>query len=194
MPVKAQSLLTLTKDEQEYINCRGTIKAVSIDGAAPLQYYDANGQIKGISKETLETISNMTGLIFTYQLYNTVDEIINSDADIVFGISDNYSPENMVLSTPFLISETILFMNSSINPHDLDNKKYAAVSGNILPERIKEENTIYFSSREACMNAVDSGKADYGYGNAYSVAFYTIQNNYRNIITVPKKKKQESIV
>ena len=37
------------------------------------------------------------------------------------------------------------------------------------------------------MDAVESGKADYGYGNAYSVAFYTLQNGYRNIITVPGK-------
>lgn len=191
MPVKAESFFT--KEEQEYINSRGTVKAVSVDGAAPLQYYDANGQVKGISKEVLETISNMTRLIFTYQLYNTLDEVFNSDADIVFGISNNYSPENMVLSIPFLKSETIMYINSSVNPLELDNKKYAAVKGNVLPEGIKEENTVYYDTREECMDAVNRGKADYGYGNAYSVAFYSLQNNYRNIIAVPEKKKLEHI-
>jgi len=39
------------------------------------------------------------------------------------------------------------------------------------------------------MAAVNRGQADYGYGNAYSVAFYTIQNNYKNIIAVPEKKE-----
>lgn len=189
LPVRAQSYLTLTKEEQEYIKGRGSIKAVSIDGVAPLEYYDANGQVKGISKEVLETISDMTGLSFTYKLYNNLDEVINSDADIVFGISDNYSPDNMVLSIPYLKSETILYINSSVDPHQLDNKKYAAVKGNILPEGIKEENTIYFDTREMCLDAVDSGKADYGYGNAYSVAYYTIQNHYRNLITVPEKQE-----
>ena len=35
------------------------------------------------------------------------------------------------------------------------------------------------------MNAVESGNADYGYGNAYSVTYYMSRNGYRNIITVP---------
>jgi diguanylate cyclase (GGDEF)-like protein len=68
-------------------------------------------------------------------------------------------------------------------------KKYAAVKGSDLPEGIKEENAIYYETREASMNAVENGQADYGYGNAYSVAFYTIQNNYRKIIAVPEKKE-----
>lgn len=129
----------------------------------------------------------MTGFIFTYRLYNTSEEVLNSDADIVFGISENYAPPDLVLSKPFLKSETVLYINSYVNPLELENKKYAAVKGNILPEGIKEENTIFYNTREACLDAVNSGKADYGYGNAYSVAFYSIQNNYRNIITVPNK-------
>lgn len=83
-------------------------------------------------------------------------------------------------------------MNSSVNPKELENKKYAAIRGTLLPEGIEEENTIYYDTREACIDAVNRGKADYGYGNAFSVAFYTLQNNYRNIITVPEKKEERA--
>ena len=187
MPVKAQALLT--KEEQDYINKGNLIRAVSIHGAAPLQYADANGQVKGISKEVLEEIGHMTGLVFTYKLYDTLDGVLNSGADLVFGIPYNYAPENMDMSLPFLKSETILYINSSVDPNELDDRKYAAVKGSNLPEGIRKERAIYYDTREASMDAVESGRADYGYGNEFSVAFYTIQNNYRNIIAVPEKKE-----
>lgn len=187
MPVKAQSLLT--EEEQEYVNGRETIEAVSLDGVAPLQYTDSNGHVRGISKEVLETISDMTGLVFTYRLYDTAAKVNNSGADIVFGIPAEYAHENMVLSVPFLESETILFLNSSVDPNELDNKKYAAVEGNDLLEGLKKENIVYYKTREEAVDAVDRGEADYGYGNAYSVVFYTIQNGYKNLITVPEKNE-----
>lgn len=187
MPVTAQTVLT--REEQDYINRGNIIEAVSLHGGAPLQYADANGQIKGISKEVLEEITDMTGLVFEYQLYDTFVEVIDSGADIVFGIPYNYATENMVMSQPFLKSETILYINSSVDPNELDNKKYAATKGSNIPEGIKEENTIFFETREASLDAVESGQAHYGYGNAYSVAFYMLQNSYRNIITVPRGKE-----
>lgn len=192
MPVKAQEF-EITDEELGYINKKNVIKAVSMHGGAPLQYADANGNVKGISKEVLETISNMTGLKFSYQLYETLDEAFNSGADIFFGIPYNYAPEGMVMSVPFLKSETILFINSSVNPSMLDDKKYAAVRGSDLPEGIQEENAVFFETREASIDAVERGLADYGYGNAFSVAFYIIQNNYRNILQFLIKKNQENI-
>ena len=187
MPLEAQVLFT--KEERDYIDRTVTIGAVSLHGAAPLQYADANGQVQGISKEVLEEISNMTGLVFAYQLYETLDEAFNSGADIFFGIPHNYATENMTLSQPYLESETVLYIHSSVDPRELDQKEYAAVKGSKLPEGIRQEKAVYFETREASLDAVESGQADYGYGNAFSVAFYTLQNNYRNIITVPEGKE-----
>ena len=76
-------------------------------------------------------------------------------------------------------SETILYINLLVDSSQLYEKVYAAVKGSDLPEGIKEENAIYFDTREESMEAVESGKADYGYGNAYSVSFYTLQNNFK---------------
>ena len=189
-PVKAQSYFT--EEEQEYINGKGVIKAVSIDGVAPLQYYDENGQIKGISRNVLDIISDLTGLDFSYQLCDNIEDIKNSDADIIFGVLEKNQLENVLISIPYFETESIVYMNSSVSPDELGNKKYAAVKGTLLPKGIKEENAIYYDTREECMDAVNSGKADYGYGNAFSVAFYILQNDYRNIITVPEKKESRA--
>ena len=97
MPAKAQ--LLLTKEEQDYINSRGTIKAASVDGVAPIQYFDSKGRVKGISINVLDTISGITGLKFTYELYKTTDEVKSSDADIIFGVPEKNQFER-ALSIP----------------------------------------------------------------------------------------------
>ncbi|HHU63930.1 MAG TPA: transporter substrate-binding domain-containing protein [Clostridiales bacterium] len=76
-------------------------------------------------------------------------------------------------------------MNSFVEVDQLADKTFAAVKGGVLPEGIKEENTLYFDTREDSLNAVESGKADYGYWNPYSIAYYTLLNSYDNIVTVP---------
>lgn len=187
IPVDAQ--WSLTEEEKAYVKKGMVIKAVSLEGIAPLQYTDSKGEVQGISKRVLEEISDMTGLVFEYRLYDSLEEGFNSGADIFFGIPHNYTPEGMTLSLPYLKSETILYINSSLDSKQLEDKIYAAVKGSALPEGIEEENSIYFDTREESLNAVEAGEADYGYGNAYSVAFYTLQNDYQNIVTIPKGKE-----
>lgn len=184
-----QTTLNLSPAEKAFIAEAGVIQAASLEGIAPLQYSDAKGEVKGISKRVLERISEMTGLVFEYKLYNTLDNVFDSGADIMFGIPHNYAPAGMQLSVPFLKSETILYINASLAPDNLSDRTYAAVNGSALPEGVNGEHAIYFDTREESLNAVESGKADYGYGNAYSVAFYTLQNNYSNILTIPIGKE-----
>ena len=189
-PVSAQYFLT--PDEQDYIDKTGIIQAVSLHGAAPLQYADKKGEIKGISIEVLEKISELTGLVFEYRLLESVDDAYDSPADLVFGISDSYADENITLSHPFLESQTILYLNSSVDPEDLSEKIYAGTMGSTQPQGISLEYTINYETREDSLNAVETGQADYGYGNAYSVAFYTLQNGYQNIITIPRGKEDRA--
>lgn len=171
------------------------IKAASIDGGAPLHYLDSKGGIKGIAVRVLDEIAKMTGLVFEYELYDSIADALESDADIFFGLTPHYTPPDMILSQPYLKSQTILFANSSLNPNELVDKRYAALEGGDLPEGVMEENAIYFANRRDTLNAVETGKADYGYGNEFSVAFYTLQNGYKNILTVPlgKESREYSI-
>lgn len=186
LPAKAEKV-HLNGEEQDYIAEGKIIKAASIEGGAPLHYRDSEGNIKGIAVNVLEEIASMTGLRIEYQLYDSISEAISGgDAvDILFGVTREYAPPYVVLSNPYLESETILYYNSLLDPNQLDNKRFAAIEGGTLPEGIKEENTIYFNNREDAIGAVETGKADYGFGNAYSLAFYTLQNGYKNIVTIP---------
>jgi diguanylate cyclase (GGDEF)-like protein len=187
----AQSL-ELNQKEQDYIANRGPVKAISIDGGAPLFYKNSAGEIKGISINLLEEIATMTGLTFQYQLYDTVAEMLKADSDMVMGLSKEYQLPNFTLSLPYLHTETILYYNSSLNPNELIDKRYAMIIGGTLPVGIKEENVVYFNNREETFDAVNKGRADYGYANSYSLTYYTLQNEYNNIITVPISKESRA--
>ena len=178
--------LYLTQGERDYIAGRGVIRAASIAGGAPLHYRDSKGEIRGIAVNVLKEIADMTGLAVEYELYDNVSLAFNSGADIFFGVTTQYAPEGMILSKPYLKSDTVLFMNSSLDYKRLSDKRYAALANGSIPVGVEEENTIYFNNREESMDAVEAGKADYGYGNAYSVAYYMLQNSYKNIVTIPK--------
>lgn len=186
--VSAYSEISLTQEERDYIEASGIIKAVSLAGVAPLQYLNSEGEVRGISWRVLEEISDMTGLVFEYRLYDTVEEGLESDGDIYFTATKSYAPENMHMSDVYLKTETILYMNSKLDANQLHDEIYAGVRGGSLPEGVSEEKRVDYDTREDSLDAVESGEAGYGYGNAYSVAFYTLQNNYRNIITIPKGK------
>ena len=187
VPSKAE--WSLTEEEREYIKNSDVIKAASIEGVAPLSYRNADGEIQGIFKRVMDQISIMTGLVFEYELYPSVEDVLNSKPDLVYGFPSNYAPDNMVLSSPFLKTQTILYFNKSVNPDKLEDKIYAGVERGTLPDGIKEENVTYFKTREESLNAVEKGLADYGYGNSYSVAYYSLINSYENIITIPRGKE-----
>jgi len=186
------SKFSLTEEEKEYIRTRPIVKTAAPSGAAPIQYENANGEVKGISVSVLERISEMTGLNFEYRLYDSRAEAIATGADIFLGISYNYAPQGMKFSIPFLKSETILFINSSFQQQDLENLRYAAMKGSALPEGVNDKKIVYYNTREETLNAVNNGKADYGFGNAYSVAYYTLMHSYKNIVTVPKGKESRA--
>lgn len=183
------SELNLTDEEQTYIQNRSPIIASSIDGVAPLQYKNSKGQVVGIAVRVLEEISAKTGLVFEYSLHDSIETVYESNPDIIFGISPIYAKDNIILSTPYLKSKTILFMNSSLSSNNLDDKIFAAITGGPLPYGVDEKNTIYYDTREESLDAVEKGEAGYGYGNEYSIAYYRIQNGYKNIITVPNIKE-----
>lgn len=179
-----------TEEELDYIAQSDVIKAASLDGSAPHHYTDSYGNARGIAIEVLKEISAISGLDIEYELHDSSSQITSNNPHLVFGVTEDFVSPTTTLTIPYLRSETILFVNSSVEPQELENKRYAHVRGKGLPDDIREENTIYFDSREESLTAVNKGNADFGYANPYSIAFYTLQNNYRNLISIPHGREK----
>ncbi|NLW17163.1 MAG: diguanylate cyclase [Firmicutes bacterium] len=186
--------LDLTLEEVEYIANNPEVNSLVVVGAAPIQYMDKNGEVQGISKLILEEIAAATGLRFNCLAFDSLEQLraVAQDGDIVVGIPQAYADAipGLVLSRPYLTSVSIQFQHKSVDPEKLDGKIFAAVEGGNIPSGIPAGSVRYFDTREEAMAAVNAGTAHYGYGNAYSVAYYTLQNGYRNLVTVPLEREQ----
>ncbi|GAB1433384.1 hypothetical protein MASR2M29_20100 [Spirochaetota bacterium] len=191
MPLHGGSV-SFSREETDYLAKTKVFKAASIDGGAPHHYKDSKGEIKGIAINVLKEIEAITGITVEFHLYATVSQALSSDSDIFFGLTKEYNSSNLALSEPYLYSETVLFYHKSLNPTQLAEKRYAGIKGGTLPKGVPDKHAIYFFDREATINAVEKGKADYGYGNAYSLAYYSLQNSYNNIIMVPTGKEDRA--
>ncbi len=184
--------LNFTEEERDYIDRATIIKAVTIDGGAPLHYKNSQGEIVGIAIEVLDEIAKMAGLSIEYYLYDSIDELLAGDGDIIMGVSKEYAPPGLIVSKPYMHTEAILFYNSDLDLDRLSAARYVGIEGSILPEGIDKKNVLYFNSREETLEAVEKGVGDYGIGNAYSLTFYLLQNGYKNIITIPTGREERS--
>lgn len=183
--------IELTDEEAEYVKNNPVVRVMLIDGTAPLAYLD-DGEPKGIVVELYEELGSVTGFDFEYIFTDDMDDAADfaqqHDGDVFGFISPQHIPDSLEgkpRSKAFLNCKTTLFINNSIELEELDSRRYAAIEGVALPKGIDEETVIYFKTREECIRAVNDGRADYGFGNEFSVTFYTVQENLQNISVVP---------
>lgn len=183
--------IELTDEEAEYVKNNPVVRVMLIDGTAPLAYLD-DGEPKGIVVELYEELGSITGFDFEYIFTDDMDDAADfaqqHDGDVFGFISPQHIPDSLEgkpRSKAFLNCKTTLFINNSIELEELDSRRYAAIEGVALPKGVDEETVIYFKTREECIRAVNDGRADYGFGNEFSVTFYTVQENLQNISVVP---------
>lgn len=186
--------VVLTDQEQAFIKAHPIIRTVTVDGGGPIQYMNAKGELKGISVKVLDEIARKTGLRFEYTVLAKTSEIgpyyTDDQTDLILGVSVQYARPGYHLSAPYLNTQTIFFANKSVSSNELSTKRFAATISGSLPEGVTQEQAIWFETREDTIIAVESGKADFGYGNAYSLAFYSMQYGLENIYIIPQGKEE----
>ena len=124
----AEYTVEFTDEEIEYIRNRGPVKLGYIDGMAPLQYVDHEGNPIGITYEILEEIEASTGLSFEYETLDINDDNDFDKYDMISGFSSAYLQNEDILSEPYLHVPVVIFINKKIqveNLNDLDNHIYA---------------------------------------------------------------------
>lgn len=185
---KNREQLYLSDDEKEYIQDSSAIQVALMGGKAPSTYINAStGKAAGISVDLLEYISTKTGLEFEYNITDNYDEyekwLESGQMDILGGIQTNEqltSYEDYNSTAVFLSAPLVIATRKDLNPKDIAGKKLALVRGFTYDGEYKGI-VNYYDSIEKCIEAVEEGKADYCYGNRYSVQYYMNKPYYSEL-------------
>lgn len=174
----------LTQEEQSYVQTQKKLNVLYMDGLAPVEYVNGNGELQGIAKDVLERISAASGLQMEYHEVKTMEEyekaIASKEMDIVLSIPYDHEIArnlNVSLSSPYLEMPMAMAYHKGMNPSSLDGKK-EAIAENFVS---KSEDGLKVATIEEALAAVNQGKADYFYGIGSTITFYTNNNSYDNI-------------
>lgn len=140
--------LQLTEREERWLAKHPTVKVVVNETLAPLSFFDAEGNFRGITADLLEMIRLRTGLRFEIQrtrsLGNMIDMIQHHETDIISAISPSVSRESQLnFSRPYLENSFVLVTEKGpdhpSNLEQLAGKRLALTLGNPLTPYLRKE-------------------------------------------------------
>lgn len=198
--MKSETNFALTDQELQYARNHETLRVGVIAEKAPLQSFDKQtGEFKGVTQGVLEYLSEHAGLSFEVVKIPRSDDIDaairEANVDIVAGVNDNDSTSadhSLALTAPYMSTSTLLVYNKFVDPDDLEGKTIA------LPWELEEAapegaDVRLYDTLEECFEAVNSGKADYTYGQSYTTPYYLNIDNLNNLLYLPTSTKTVDI-
>lgn len=198
--MKADTNFALTDEELQYAKQHETLRVGVISEKAPLQSFDKQtGQFKGVTKGVLEYLTEHAGFSFEVVQISPSDDldeaIRDANVDIIAGVNDNDSTANdhsLALTASYMSTSTLLVYSKFVDPDDLEGKTLALPweLGEVAPEGA---NTLIYDTLEECFEAVNSGKADYTYGQSYTTPYYLNIDNLNNLLYLPMSTKTVDI-
>ena len=140
--------LQLTEREAHWLLKHPVVKVAVNETMAPLTFFDASGDFRGITADLLEMIRLRTGLRFEIQRANSFDtmtRMINRhETDIISAISPSASRENALSFTrPYLMNSFVLLTakgdEQTASLEQLAGKKLALTRGNPLTDYLRSQ-------------------------------------------------------
>lgn len=189
---RSNNRLILNSQEKSYIQDHPVIKVLVHDGFGPIQYYNESGEIRGVARDLLLSIAEKAGLKVEFIYANTYDAFENGltsgEADLILSIQYDYDTalrRNLLLSNPYLETESVLVVHEGLSASELGGKKKAVYKGD-RKENEDAAQVIYYDSSEACLQAVETGECDYTYANNYTASYYQRKNRHEHTIIYPQ--------
>ena len=140
--------LQLTEREAHWLLKHPVVKVAVNETMAPLTFFDASGDFRGITADLLEMIRLRTGLRFEIQRANSLDTMIQMinrhETDIISAISPSASREKALSFTrPYLTNSFVLLTakgdEQTASLEQLAGKKLALTRGNPLTDYLRSQ-------------------------------------------------------
>lgn len=140
--------LQLTEREERWLIKHPVVKVAVNETLAPLTFFDADGNFRGITADLLEVVRLRTGLRFEIQRERSLSTMMRMvqqhDTDIISAISPSASRESaLAFSRPYLENSFVLLSRKGAEqPTSLDQlagKRLALTHGNPLTDYLLAE-------------------------------------------------------
>jgi len=133
--------LQLTPREERWLKEHPVVKVLVNETFAPLTFFDADGNFRGITADLLELIRLRTGLRFEIQrgrdVHAMIEQVSNHDADIIGAMTPSVEREAQLdFSRPYLENSYVLLTRKEpgapSNLEQMAGKRLAITQGNPL--------------------------------------------------------------
>ncbi len=140
--------LQLTGREEQWLAQHPVVRVVVSETLAPLTFFDAHGNFRGITADLLEMIRLSTGLRFEIQrahgLNTMIQRVKQGETDIISAISPTASRESTLKFTrPYLVNSFVLLTakgrQAPASLEQLAGKKLALSQGNPLTDYLRSQ-------------------------------------------------------
>lgn len=163
--------IQISQEERDYMKAKGTVTVAVTESWHPLFCLNADTVAhNGIVPDTLEKVSEFTGLSFSYVYADTYMDAIRlvqeGKADMLgffLGDEAEASQMDLALTKPFVALNSILVRNRLSNYPD-EGLTGATVEGRRLPSGITAAKVLVYPDVKDALYAVNSGEADFVYG------------------------------
>lgn len=140
--------LQLTQREERWLKEHPVVKVVVNETFAPLTFFDADGNFRGITADLLELIRLRTGLRFEVQrsreVSTMIDQLTTGKADVIGAIAPSAERESQLnFSRPYLENSYVLLTrkepDAAANLEQMAGKRLAITLGNPLEKTLRED-------------------------------------------------------
>lgn len=186
--------IKLSEEEQEFIRKEKKITIGCPVGNCPLIFQeDETGEIRGITIDILNMISESTGLKFQYQALPsgniTYTDLQQMQVDLIASVECNTINEHspgIAITEPYLHAEKLFVCKKGVIFDPDKNMTIAISSGSqtlaeIIREKYPKFQIEFYHSTEDALSALLSGKADAVLQNQYSLERILSKPLYENL-------------
>lgn len=194
---KFYNSVAFTKEELNYIESAPVFRVGYISDWQPVSYMDPKtGEAKGITRDIVDRIAQITGLKFEFVPLPTgsinYKYLQENHIDLVSGIehnSVNLSVSEINLSNPYLNTQKI-FVGKDPKIDLKGNIKIALSTGSqtlkeVISARYPEAEIVLYGTIGDSFDAVVSGRADVLIQNRYAVERYLPKPRYEKLVVIP---------